>query len=106
MCTFVGTYIALTVSTFYHMGLTPCLLNQKPRYSVYVCPNNYFSLFTFTPASTSICRTLYNAFILSLKLFIVFTSKSSMYASTISNPLNSLDIYFVENVGTVVDPYR
>ena len=50
--------IYLTTSTLNNIGLTPLLLTQKPRYSVYVRPKKDFSAFTFNPASASLCRNL------------------------------------------------
>ena len=79
--TLFGTSIALIDSTLDDRGLTPLLLNQKPRYSVSIHPENEFSAFTFNPASASPCRTISNAFIWSLDIFLVITSMSYMYVT-------------------------
>ena len=91
--TLFGTSIALIDSTLDDRGLTPLLLNQKPRYAVSVYPMKDFSAFTLNPDYASLCRTISNAFIWSLDLFLVITSMSYMYARTMSNPSNILDIF-------------
>ena len=49
--TLVGTAIALIASNLDDRGIISLLLTHKSRYSVSVCTNNYFSAFTFNPAS-------------------------------------------------------
>ena len=88
LCTLVGTYTALIDFTLDGRGLNPLILTHKPRYLVYVHPDNDSSSVTFNTASASIYRTLSNTFRWYLNSFLVITGTSSMYARTMLNPSN------------------
>ena len=60
--TLAGTSIDLISYNLDDICLDPLLLTHKPIYSVSVCSNNDFSVFTFNNDSASLCRTFSNVF--------------------------------------------
>ena len=72
-------------STLENLGLALYFLNQNIIYLVYVRLKKAFSVLTFNPASNIFCERL--------KSSLVITSMFSLYLLTISNPLNSFDIF-------------
>ena len=54
--------MALMASTLYDRYLNPYLLTQNLRHSVYVHPEDNFTLFNFNSDSESLCEAFYKAF--------------------------------------------
>ena len=78
---------------FQILGLKNNPLNVEITIKIDQTLENDFFVFTFNPYSTGLCWTLSNAFRWSLKLFLVITSMSSIYARTMLSPSNSSDIF-------------
>ena len=96
----------LITSNLYSRCLTLSFLTHKPRYSVFVRLNNVFSEFNFNTNSANLCRTFYIYFTWSMRLYLVLTVIPYMYARTISNILESLDIFYwkmLEKLQTPMD---
>ena len=93
-------------STLDGNGIIPLVLTQKLRYSVYFCPKNDFSALNSNTASVIICRTFSIAFRWFLNSFLLTNSISSIYSRTMSNPLNSSDIFSWKIWGLLQTPIR
>ena len=103
-CTLVGSPMDLMAYNLNARGLTLSLITQTTRYSIFVRPNNYSSVFYFNPASASFCKTFSRDFNWSAKPFLVITSTLCMYICTISKPLNILDIFSWRISGVLQTP--
>ena len=103
--TLFGTSIALIDSTLDDRGLTPLLLNQKPRYAVSVHPMKDFSAFTFNPNSASLCRTISNAFYMVLRS-VFSNNQYVIYVRTYHvKPFKYFGYILLEDIRTVADPH-
>ena len=55
--TLVGASMDSMTHILDYRGIIPYFLTQKPKYSVSVHPDNYFSAFILNPTSSGFCNT-------------------------------------------------
>ena len=91
---FIWIKMYLMEYNLYPRGISILFLTHKPMYLVSIHPKNEFSIFILNPASASLCKNFSRYLTWSKKSFLVITSMSYMYTPTISNPSNSLDIFY------------
>ena len=93
---FYGFYILF-------MGLIPLRVTQKPKYSISVCPEKYFSMLHLSPFSFSLLSVNYSFCAWSVKSSLVKINKSSMYARINLNPWNKSFIFCWKFSGEFAD---
>ena len=80
-------------SIFILMGFTPLRVDQNPKYSILVWPNNDLSILQSIPFSFSLFRDNSNLFTWSVQSRFVNIKILSMYACINSNPWNKSFIF-------------
>ena len=84
----LGGVIFTMASTFLFTGRIPFHVTQKPRYSIWVCPKNYFSILHLRLFSLIFFRNISSLFKWLDQSPLVIINISLIYAQINSNPRN------------------